>query len=570
MDLLAPPTAHERHLSRVRFRLSCQCRLVSEAGAIDVPHDAPRPHAHRASCAATCRSVAHRMPLDPAVVRDGSRIVDRVSGRDRRRVERSDSRSGDGSRHDDGRRATDQPRDRRARGRCLVREPAALRRLRRDVADSLRHRAQGQAAPANAGGLPDARDRGVSRRSQDDLRSRRRRQFDDARHLLPPERVFDRADPVPVDHRDRDGRGTADDDQPDRDGTPLPAADPSRGACLRCCRSSAGTSAPTPPPACSPSAWRTKTGWSRSWTSAPTPSSSSATSTGSWPRRAPPVPRSRAARSPAACPDWTAPSRMYASTTTGAFTLGVIGGGVSGGICGSGLVDLMSELLRTGRMNDMGRFEDGVSRFTLDEAHDVYFLESDVNELAQAEGRQRRRPARRLQPLRRPVRGRRRVLPRRRLRTAPEERGVAGGSGSSRTCRMTKIVQVGNAAIEGACIALLSIERREALEALVRASRALPAGDASGLLRLLRRRVSVQADAVGESGAWMIELVDTCPDVNVQPAEYKRLLGYPRDWVRPRSRPRARRLGSRLVRAARTARGCTPAKRTRWRPPTAE
>ena len=31
------------------------------------------------------------------------------------------------------------------------------------------------------------------------------------------------------------------------------------------------------------------------------------------------------------------------------------------GICGSGLVDLMSELLRTGRMNEMGRFEDGES-----------------------------------------------------------------------------------------------------------------------------------------------------------------------------------------------------------------
>src|SRR4051794_22640360 len=29
----------------------------------------------------------------------------------------------------------------------------------------------------------------------------------------------------------------------------------------------------------------------------------------------------------------------------------------------------------------------------------------------------------------------------------------------------------------------------------------------------------------------MIELVDTFPDINVQPAEYKRLLGYPRDRV---------------------------------------
>src|SRR5829696_9033949 len=29
----------------------------------------------------------------------------------------------------------------------------------------------------------------------------------------------------------------------------------------------------------------------------------------------------------------------------------------------------------------------------------------------------------------------------------------------------------------------------------------------------------------------MIELVDTLPDINVQPAEYKRLLGYPRERV---------------------------------------
>ena len=35
----------------------------------------------------------------------------------------------------------------------------------------------------------------------------------------------------------------------------------------------------------------------------------------------------------------------------------------------------------------------------------------------------------------------------------------------------------------------------------------------------------------------MIELVDTLPDINVQPAEFKRLLGFPRDRVledRPR------------------------------------
>jgi uncharacterized 2Fe-2S/4Fe-4S cluster protein (DUF4445 family) len=151
----------------------------------------------------------------------------------------------------------------------------------------------------------------------------------------------------------------------------------------------------------------------------------------------------------------------------GGFALGVIGGGVPEGICGSGLVDLMSELLRTGRMNAMGRFDDGVSRITLDEAHDLYFLESDVNELAQAKGAN--------------VAG---------LHVVFSDYGVpfdrvdtfylAGGFGrhlkkdASRRIGLIpnlpdeKIVQVGNAAIEGACLALLSVERRDALEALVR------------------------------------------------------------------------------------------------------
>jgi hypothetical protein len=57
----------------------------------------------------------------------------------------------------------------------------------------------------------------------------------------------------------------------------------SRPAAAACCRfipkrastarpSSAATSAPTPPPACWPPTWRTKSAWSRSWISAPTPS----------------------------------------------------------------------------------------------------------------------------------------------------------------------------------------------------------------------------------------------------------------------------------------------------------
>src|SRR5438309_3370202 len=46
----------------------------------------------------------------------------------------------------------------------------------------------------------------------------------------------------------------------------------------------------------------------------------------------------------------------------GSFQTSVIGDTQPEGICGSGLVDLMSELLRTSRMNEYGRFEDGAHR----------------------------------------------------------------------------------------------------------------------------------------------------------------------------------------------------------------
>jgi uncharacterized 2Fe-2S/4Fe-4S cluster protein (DUF4445 family) len=149
----------------------------------------------------------------------------------------------------------------------------------------------------------------------------------------------------------------------------------------------------------------------------------------------------------------------------GAVSLGVIGDVAPQGICGSGLIDLMSELLRTGRMNELGRFEDDASRVDL--APGVYFTEADVNELAQAKGAN--------------VAG---------LQVVFGEYGVsfddvdvfylAGGFGrhlaldSARRIGLVpdlpadKVVQVGNAAIEGACIALLSMTKRRELEALVR------------------------------------------------------------------------------------------------------
>jgi uncharacterized 2Fe-2S/4Fe-4S cluster protein (DUF4445 family) len=155
----------------------------------------------------------------------------------------------------------------------------------------------------------------------------------------------------------------------------------------------------------------------------------------------------------------------------GSFRLGTIGDVKPEGVCGSGLVDALSELLRTGRMNDMGRFEDETHRITLHHGEtsdqDVFLMETDVNELAQAKGAN--------------VAG---------LHTVVSSYGIdfddievfylAGGFGrhlnieaSKRiglvpSLDSSKIVQAGNTAIEGATIALLSKSKRQELEDLVK------------------------------------------------------------------------------------------------------
>lgn len=153
----------------------------------------------------------------------------------------------------------------------------------------------------------------------------------------------------------------------------------------------------------------------------------------------------------------------------GTITPTVIGGGPAEGICGSGLVDLLGELRRTGRMNELGRFEDGAADIVVDARGDrpITFSEGDVNALAQAKGAN--------------VAG---------LQVVFNEYGLryenldlfylAGGFGrhlniaSARRIGLIpdlpddRVVQVGNAAIEGACIALLSRTKRAELEELVR------------------------------------------------------------------------------------------------------
>src|ERR1017187_10325112 len=151
----------------------------------------------------------------------------------------------------------------------------------------------------------------------------------------------------------------------------------------------------------------------------------------------------------------------------GSFQLEVIGGGPPQGICGSGLVALMSELMRTGQMNERGRFEEGPHRIALDPQGSVFFLESDVNELAQAKGANSAG-----------------------LEVVFANYGIdfnqievfylAGGFGRHMNVPAAariglippipegRVVQAGNAAIEGASLALLSQSKRRELEQVVR------------------------------------------------------------------------------------------------------
>jgi uncharacterized 2Fe-2S/4Fe-4S cluster protein (DUF4445 family) len=56
------------------------------------------------------------------------------------------------------------------------------------------------------------------------------------------------------------------------------------------------------------------------------------------------------------------------------------------GVCGSGLVDLLGELVRTGRIDPQGRFIGGSSPLTVDPGSRLALREADVAALAQAKG----------------------------------------------------------------------------------------------------------------------------------------------------------------------------------------
>jgi uncharacterized 2Fe-2S/4Fe-4S cluster protein (DUF4445 family) len=151
----------------------------------------------------------------------------------------------------------------------------------------------------------------------------------------------------------------------------------------------------------------------------------------------------------------------------GNFAYQVIGGGEAEGICGSGLVDILAELRRVEMMTPEGRFAGGRDDFTIAPGPRITFSRSDASQLAQAKASN--------------ASGQRILM--RTLGVGPDgiDRVLLAGGfanaidienaiaiGFLAPVEPARVERVGNAALHGAVMLLLSRARRDELSALVR------------------------------------------------------------------------------------------------------
>ena len=142
---------------------------------------------------------------------------------------------------------------------------------------------------------------------------------------------------------------------------------------------------------------------------------------------------------------------------------GIIGNVAPRGICGSGLIDLLAELRRTRRMNELGAFEDGGQEFVFVPEHDMSLSRADISALAQAKSAN--------------YSGQRITLRRYGVDLDQIHKlYLAGGFanyinvasavqiGFLPDLARDRIVKVGNASLEGATIMLLSQRQRDRME----------------------------------------------------------------------------------------------------------
>ena len=142
-----------------------------------------------------------------------------------------------------------------------------------------------------------------------------------------------------------------------------------------------------------------------------------------------------------------------------------IGGLVPQGICGSGLVDLLAELRRNRMMNALGVFADGSDRVMLGVDQEMYLSRSDVSSLAQAKSAN--------------YSGQKIILDRygitaNKIATLYLAGGFANyvnvenamSIGFIANVRLDRVVKVGNAALKGAEIMLISGGMRQVVESM--------------------------------------------------------------------------------------------------------
>jgi uncharacterized 2Fe-2S/4Fe-4S cluster protein (DUF4445 family) len=149
-----------------------------------------------------------------------------------------------------------------------------------------------------------------------------------------------------------------------------------------------------------------------------------------------------------------------------AFDYQVIGGVEPEGICGSGLVDILAELRRADRMTPQGRFADGLDEYAIAPSRGITFSRSDASQLAQAKASN--------------ACGQRILLRRLGLQADEVDRVfLAGGFANAididnaiaigflAPVRPERVERVGNSALRGASMLLLSRARREQLGDLI-------------------------------------------------------------------------------------------------------
>jgi uncharacterized 2Fe-2S/4Fe-4S cluster protein (DUF4445 family) len=153
------------------------------------------------------------------------------------------------------------------------------------------------------------------------------------------------------------------------------------------------------------------------------------------------------------------------SSPNGRLHYDVIGGGEPEGICGSGLIDLLTELVLHRRMSPLGTFEDGTREIVIVPEKSITFSRADASELAQAKAANSAGQLILLRSLGVTVDQLKRIY-------------LAGGFanyinvanaiaiGLIPNLPLEKIVKIGNAALEGATILLRSRAKREFLERL--------------------------------------------------------------------------------------------------------